>query len=201
VSANNFQNSVTPHCGKVLPATRKVISLVINYSYCVPQHILTNTIAVTFFKTHDHTKFLLLTDWPLTTVTFFQKSGIPLDVTVRFQINMALGDLSGITRAAKFSNMILPMLWTEFVSTTALVYNNTFNLMWCAMPKIMCNANDSEPKDSKLLKSHLYVLWSFRTAVTSSPMSHYVNTKLHIILVEICSTLTYLSTTEEFTAL
>jgi len=49
-------------------------------------------------------------------ISFFQKSGLPLDVTVRFQINMALGDLSGTTRAAKFSNMILPMLWTEFVS-------------------------------------------------------------------------------------
>lgn len=42
------------------------------------------------------------------------KSGLPLDVTVRFQINMVLGDLNGITRAAKFSNMVLPMLWTEF---------------------------------------------------------------------------------------
>jgi CD36 family. len=49
-------------------------------------------------------------------ISFFQKSGLPLDVTVRFQINMALGDLSGIPRANKFSNMILPMLWTEFVS-------------------------------------------------------------------------------------
>jgi len=49
-------------------------------------------------------------------IFFFQKSGLPLDVTVRFQINMAVGDLSGTTRAAKFSNMVLPMLWTEFVS-------------------------------------------------------------------------------------
>jgi hypothetical protein len=65
-------------------------------------------------------------------ISFFQKSGLPLDVTVRFQINMALGDLSGTARAAKFSNMVLPMLWTEFVSiffTTALFYNKIFNWM------------------------------------------------------------------------
>jgi len=49
-------------------------------------------------------------------ISFFQKSGLPLDVTVRFQINMALGDISSIRNAAKFSNMVLPMLWTEFVS-------------------------------------------------------------------------------------
>jgi hypothetical protein len=148
VSANNFQNTVTTYCGKVLPVTRKVISLVTNYSYCKPQHILTNTVAITIFKMHDLTKFLLLFDWPSTTVTFFQKSGLPLDVSVRFQINMALGDLSGTNRAAKFSNMILPMLWTEIVSTTTLVCNKTFNLIKCAMPKIMCNANNSDPKDS-----------------------------------------------------
>jgi len=49
-------------------------------------------------------------------ISLFQKSGLPLDVTVRFQINMVLGDLNGVSRAAKFSNMVLPMLWTEFVS-------------------------------------------------------------------------------------
>jgi hypothetical protein len=54
--------------------------------------------------------------------SFLQKSGLPLDVTVRFQINMALGDLSGTTRAAKFSNMVLPMLWTEFVSNVYITF-------------------------------------------------------------------------------
>jgi hypothetical protein len=60
-----------------------------------------------------------MTGGPPVLICFLQKSGLPLDVTVRFQINMALGDLSGTPRAAKFSNMVLPMLWTEFVSRYA----------------------------------------------------------------------------------
>ncbi|KAJ9589476.1 hypothetical protein L9F63_017337 [Diploptera punctata] len=43
------------------------------------------------------------------------KSGLPLDVSFRFQINMYLGDISGVTRAARFKNMALPMLWTEIM--------------------------------------------------------------------------------------
>jgi len=116
VSANNFYNSVTPQCGKGLPVTRKIISLATLYSYCISQHLHTNTIVIIIFKSHALTKFLVLIVWPSTMISFFQKSGLPLDVTVRFQINMALGDLNGVSRAAKFSNMVLPMLWTEFVS-------------------------------------------------------------------------------------
>lgn len=107
---------MTPQCGKGLPVTRKVISLATHYSYCISQHLLTNTIVIIILKRHALTKFLIPFVWPSTMISFFQKSGLPLDVTVRFQINMVLGDLSGITRAAKFSNMVLPMLWTEFVS-------------------------------------------------------------------------------------
>ncbi|XP_061381454.1 scavenger receptor class B member 1-like isoform X1 [Danaus plexippus] len=40
-------------------------------------------------------------------------SGLPLDISSKFQINMALGDLSMITNAGKFSNMYLPMLWFD----------------------------------------------------------------------------------------
>jgi hypothetical protein len=116
VSANNFYNSVTPQCGKGLPVTRKVISLATLYSYCISQHLLTNITVIIIFKRHALTKFLVLIVCPSTMISLFQKSGLPLDVTVRFQINMVVGDLNGISRAAKFSNMVLPMLWTEFVS-------------------------------------------------------------------------------------
>ncbi|XP_013146636.1 PREDICTED: scavenger receptor class B member 1-like isoform X2 [Papilio polytes] len=40
-------------------------------------------------------------------------SGLPLDVSSKFQINMALGDISMITNTERFSNMYLPMLWFD----------------------------------------------------------------------------------------
>ncbi|XP_021934461.1 scavenger receptor class B member 1-like isoform X2 [Zootermopsis nevadensis] len=65
------------------------------------------------------------------------KSGLPLDVTVRFQINMVLGDVSGITRAAKFSDMVLPMLWTEFrMSKLPEDLNNRFILYLNVLPVV-----------------------------------------------------------------
>ncbi|XP_073965150.1 scavenger receptor class B member 1-like [Choristoneura fumiferana] len=41
------------------------------------------------------------------------ESGLPLDVSAKFQINMALGDISRITNAGKFANLYLPMLWFD----------------------------------------------------------------------------------------
>ncbi|XP_034247579.1 scavenger receptor class B member 1-like isoform X1 [Thrips palmi] len=40
-------------------------------------------------------------------------SGMPLEVAVRNQINMALGDLSNMAHVTKFSHMVLPLLHTE----------------------------------------------------------------------------------------
>lgn len=40
-------------------------------------------------------------------------TGLPLDVSSKFQINMALGDLSNIDHTEKFSNMYLPLLWFD----------------------------------------------------------------------------------------
>ncbi|XP_050312104.1 scavenger receptor class B member 1-like isoform X2 [Anthonomus grandis grandis] len=40
-------------------------------------------------------------------------SGTPLNLAVRYQINMALGNLQNIANSEKFSNMVLPMLWIE----------------------------------------------------------------------------------------
>lgn len=50
------------------------------------------------------------------------KSGLPLEVAVKFQINMALGDLDAMHGAKSFSNMVLPLLWFEFVSNLHLMY-------------------------------------------------------------------------------
>jgi scavenger receptor class B protein 1 len=44
------------------------------------------------------------------------KSGIPVDLAFRFQINMALQDISAIENVKGFSNLVLPLLWFEIVS-------------------------------------------------------------------------------------
>ncbi|KRT82644.1 hypothetical protein AMK59_3893 [Oryctes borbonicus] len=41
------------------------------------------------------------------------ESGLPLDLAVRYQINMALNNVDKIEHVKKFSNMVIPMLWTE----------------------------------------------------------------------------------------
>ncbi|XP_031330947.1 scavenger receptor class B member 1-like isoform X1 [Photinus pyralis] len=41
------------------------------------------------------------------------KSGLPLEIAARFQINMVFGDLESMAHVEQFSNMILPLLWTE----------------------------------------------------------------------------------------
>lgn len=44
------------------------------------------------------------------------KSGLPVDLAFRFQINMALQDISTINHVDGFSNLVLPLLWFEIVS-------------------------------------------------------------------------------------
>ncbi|CAH0602037.1 unnamed protein product [Chrysodeixis includens] len=41
------------------------------------------------------------------------ESGLPLDVSSKFQINLALGDISAIKHAERFANMYLPLLWFD----------------------------------------------------------------------------------------
>lgn len=44
------------------------------------------------------------------------KSGLPVDLAFRFQINMALQDIGHMARVEKFSDLTLPLLWFEIVS-------------------------------------------------------------------------------------
>lgn len=46
------------------------------------------------------------------------KSGLPVDLASRFQINMALQSIGHMARVEKFSDFTLPLLWFEIVSTT-----------------------------------------------------------------------------------
>ncbi|CAH1642240.1 unnamed protein product [Spodoptera littoralis] len=41
------------------------------------------------------------------------ESGLPLDVSSKFQINMALGDITSIKNAERFADMYLPLLWFD----------------------------------------------------------------------------------------
>ncbi|XP_011260919.1 scavenger receptor class B member 1 isoform X2 [Camponotus floridanus] len=41
------------------------------------------------------------------------KSGVPVDIAFRFQINMALQDIGHMARVEKFSDLTLPLLWFE----------------------------------------------------------------------------------------
>lgn len=50
----------------------------------------------------------------------FQMSGLPLEISVKFQINMAMRDVSSMAHVDRFSNMVVPMVWFEIVSILSL---------------------------------------------------------------------------------
>lgn len=43
-------------------------------------------------------------------------SGLPLKLSVKMQINLAMQDVSNMANVELFSNLVLPMLWFEIVS-------------------------------------------------------------------------------------
>ncbi|XP_058820858.1 scavenger receptor class B member 1 isoform X3 [Topomyia yanbarensis] len=48
------------------------------------------------------------------TSAFAEKlSGLPLALSVKFQINMAIGDIANIAECERFSNIVIPALWFE----------------------------------------------------------------------------------------
>lgn len=49
------------------------------------------------------------------------QSGLPVDIAFRFQINMALQDLSPITNSERFADLTVPLLWFEIVSICDLL--------------------------------------------------------------------------------
>lgn len=46
----------------------------------------------------------------------FQMSGLPLEISVKFQINMAMRDVSNMAHVDRFSNSVVPLVWFEIVS-------------------------------------------------------------------------------------
>ncbi|XP_063898685.1 scavenger receptor class B member 1 isoform X1 [Helicoverpa armigera] len=65
------------------------------------------------------------------------QSGLPLDVSSKFQINMALGDISSITNAEHFSDMYLPLLWFDIrMHALPTSLKNRFNLYLNILPVV-----------------------------------------------------------------
>lgn len=70
------------------------------------------------------------------------ESGLPLDLAVRFQINMALGKIKSIANVEKFEDMVLPLLWTEIrlytlPTTLATRFHLYLNILPTAVTSIM----------------------------------------------------------------
>ncbi|XP_065172223.1 scavenger receptor class B member 1-like isoform X3 [Atheta coriaria] len=53
------------------------------------------------------------------------KSGLPLEVAVRFQINMSLGKIGNVANVRQFEDMVIPLLWTEI-----RMYHLPDDLVW-----------------------------------------------------------------------
>ncbi|KAJ8954143.1 hypothetical protein NQ318_005737 [Aromia moschata] len=51
-------------------------------------------------------------------------SGLPVELAVRYQINMALGSIKTIAHCERFNDMVLPLLWTEIVTLRFRMYLN-----------------------------------------------------------------------------
>lgn len=65
------------------------------------------------------------------------ESGLPLEVSSKFQINMALKDISSISHVEKFSNMVLPMLWFDItMSELPTSMANKFKLYLNVLPVV-----------------------------------------------------------------
>jgi len=45
-----------------------------------------------------------------------QETGMPTQLYVRMQINIALGDISNMANTEYCSNQVIPLVWTEIVS-------------------------------------------------------------------------------------
>ncbi|CAB0031494.1 unnamed protein product [Trichogramma brassicae] len=63
------------------------------------------------------------------------RSGLPVNLAFRFQINMALQDISSIENVDGFSNLVLPLLWFEIaMHELPDSLNNRFYLYLTALP-------------------------------------------------------------------
>lgn len=52
-------------------------------------------------------------------------SGLPVNLSVKLQINMAMGNVNNMNNVEQFTNLVVPMLWFDIVSI--LIIMNLIN--------------------------------------------------------------------------
>jgi len=57
------------------------------------------------------------------------KSGLPVALAFKFQINMALQDIKHMARVEKFTDLTFPLLWFELVSIAQIFYAIDINAL------------------------------------------------------------------------
>ncbi|XP_012270978.1 scavenger receptor class B member 1 isoform X2 [Orussus abietinus] len=84
------------------------------------------------------------------------KSGLPVDLAFRFQINMAFQNIDRIARVEQFSNMVLPLLWFDIGMTELPTsMNNRFLLYLNVLPVVQEGATYS-----LFLAGAIFLVWS-----------------------------------------
>ncbi|KAK0084122.1 hypothetical protein PV325_007612 [Microctonus aethiopoides] len=84
------------------------------------------------------------------------KSGLPVDLAFRFQINMALQDISSIANVDGFSDLVLPLLWFEIgMYELPDSMNNRFILYLNVLPVV-----EEAGKYALFLGGTIFLIWS-----------------------------------------
>ncbi|KAK0167045.1 hypothetical protein PV327_004493 [Microctonus hyperodae] len=83
------------------------------------------------------------------------KSGLPVDLAFRFQINMALQDISSIANVDGFSDLVLPLLWFEIgMYELPDSMNNRFILYLNVLPVV-----EAVGKYALFLGGTIFLIW------------------------------------------
>lgn len=106
---------------------------------------------------------LLDNRWRYYTIILFQLTGTPFRSVARMQSNLRIHDLSGFTKEyAKFSNLILPLMWAEYVSVLRPQHIDLILLNVKKTPKIYYLESDNKiPIHIPTINFRLYGLRSF----------------------------------------
>jgi len=61
---------------------------------------------------------------------FIQESGTPTQMYLRMQINIPVGEVSTMANSERFSNLVVPLVWSEIVSACPFIY---FIILYCQL--------------------------------------------------------------------
>ncbi|KAK2588439.1 hypothetical protein KPH14_004435 [Odynerus spinipes] len=135
------------------------------------------------------------------------KSGLPVDLAFRFQINMAFQNIEHMARVEKFSNVVLPLLWFEIgmyelppeknalfflylnilpvlqeVVTYVMFLLGSIFLVWSVVKILLYRpkglTENGEWFEEEMQKKRLKFLNDRRSSVKTNDMERYFNTLL-----------------------